>query len=125
MPLAAFHGVNPVLKIVINFMKAIIRTGGKQYLIAAGQKLSVERMKGTTAGQAVVFEEVLAIIDDKENITVGTPLVKGAKVEATLIKEFKEKKIDVFKYQNKTRYRKRYGHRQIKEEVNIEKIVTK
>ncbi|MFA6252831.1 MAG: 50S ribosomal protein L21 [Patescibacteria group bacterium] len=106
-------------------MKAIIRTGGKQYLIATGQKLSVERIKGTTAGQTVVFEEVLAIIDDKENITVGAPLVKGAKVEATLVKEFKEKKIDVFKYHNKTRYRKRYGHRQIKEEVNIEKIVTK
>lgn len=106
-------------------MKAIIRTGGKQYLIEAGQKLGVEKMKGLEVGKPMVFDEVLAVIDDKENITVGTPLVKGAKVEATLVKEYKEKKIDVFKYHNKTRYRKRYGHRQTKDEVSIDKIVTK
>ena len=106
-------------------MKAIIRTGGKQYLVEAGQKLGVEKMKGVEAGKAVVFAEVLAVIDAKENITVGAPLVKGAQVEATLVKEYKEKKIDVFKYHNKTRYRKRYGHRQTKDEVSIDKIVTK
>lgn len=106
-------------------MKAIIRTGGKQYLIEAGQKLSVEKIKGTEAGKTVVFDEVLAIIDEKENITVGDPLVKGAKVEATLVKEYKEKKIDVFKYHNKVRYRKRYGHRQTKTEVTVDKIISK
>lgn len=94
-------------------------------MIEAGQKLSVEKMKGVEAGKAVIFDEVLAVIDDKENITVGAPLVKGATVEATMVKEYKEKKIDVFKYHNKTRYRKRYGHRQIKDEVSIDKIVTK
>lgn len=106
-------------------MKAIIRTGGKQYLIEAGQTLSVEKIKGTEAGKAVVFDQVLAIIDEKENITVGDPLVKGAKVEATLVKEYKEKKIDVFKYHNKVRYRKRYGHRQSKAEVKVNKIISK
>jgi len=106
-------------------MKAIIRTGGKQYLVEVGQKLGVEKLEDVSEAKAVLFEDVLAVIDEKENITVGAPIVKGAIVEATFVKQYKEKKIDILKYKNKTRYRKRYGHRQPKTEVQISKIALK
>mgnify|MGYP003969829229 CR=1 FL=1 len=102
-------------------MQAVIKTGGKQYLVKAGDVLKVEKLPETKT-KKIVFDEVLLVID-KDNPTVGKPTVSKAKVEASLVRNFKEKKIDVLKYKNKTRYHKSYGHRQQKTEVKIEKIL--
>jgi large subunit ribosomal protein L21 len=104
-------------------MKAIIKTGGKQYQVAQGDTLKIEKLPKIQEGEKVVFDEVLLLIDEKDNVTVGQPYVAKAKVEATLVRNFKDKKIDVLKYKNKTRYSVGYGHRQQLTEVKIDKIV--
>ena len=103
-------------------MKAVIKTGGKQYQVAKGDVLKVEKLPKAQEGKKVVFDQVLALID-KDKVTLGAPYVAKAKVEATLVKNVKEKKVDVLKYKNKIRYRKHYGHRQQKAEVKITSIV--
>ena len=104
-------------------MFAIIKTGGKQYQAAKGDILKVEKLaKAKKTGDKVVFDKVL-LISDKDKVTLGKPYIAKAKVEASLIKNFKDKKIDVLKYKNKIRYRKHYGHRQNLAEVKIEKII--
>lgn len=103
-------------------MKAVIKTGGKQYQVAQGDTLKVEKLPKAEEGKKVVFDQVLLVIDDKDNVTVGKPYVANAKVEATLLKNFKDKKVDVLKYKNKTRYSVSYGHRQQMAEVKIDKI---
>ena len=99
---------------------AIIKTGGKQYLVNPGQKLKIEKLDAKE-GEKVVFDEILLISDDKKT-AVGTPYVKDAKVEAKVLKQGRAKKIIVFKYHAKTRYRKKKGHRQPFTEVEIQKI---
>ena len=99
---------------------AIIRTGGKQYLVSAGQKLKIEKLDARE-GEKIVFDEVLLVSDDKKT-DVGTPYIKSAKVEAKVLKQGRTKKIIVFKYHAKTRYRKKKGHRQSFTEVEIIKI---
>lgn len=101
-------------------MFAVIKTGGKQYLIQPGQKLKIEKINAGE-GDNFLFEEVLLTADDKE-VKIGMPLVKGAKVEAGVLRQGRERKIIVFKYHNKTRYRKKRGHRQHFTEVEIKKI---
>lgn len=101
-------------------MFAVVKTGGKQYLVSPGQKLRVEKLDAEE-GAKVVFDEVLLLGDDKK-LDMGTPLVKGAKVEAKVLKQGRDKKIIVFKYHAKTRYRKKKGHRQPFTEVEILKI---
>ena len=101
---------------------AIIRTGGKQYLVTLGQKLKIEKLNAKEGGK-FVFNEVLLTADDKR-IEIGTPLVKGAKVEAQVLKQGRARKLIVFRYHSKTRYRKKKGHRQHFTEVEIGKIVT-
>ena len=103
-------------------MKAVIKTGGKQYQVAKGDVLKVEKLPDAKEGKKVVFKEVLALID-KDKVTLGKPLVAKAKVEATLLRNFKDKKIDVLKYKNKIRYRKHYGHRQQLAEIKIDNII--
>lgn len=102
-------------------MLAVIKTGGKQYLVTPGQKLKIEKIN-VGEGDNFMFEEVLLAADDKK-IEIGTPLAAGAKVEAKVLKQARAKKIIVFKYHNKTRYRKKQGHRQHFTEVEIKKIV--
>src|SRR3989339_474869 len=92
-------------------MKAVIRTGGKQYQVAKGDTIKIEKLADLKDGQKVVFNEVLLLID-RDKVTVGAPLVAKAKVEGTFVRTFKDKKVDVFKYKNKIRYRRNYGHRQ-------------
>lgn len=99
-------------------MKAIIKTGGKQYQVAKGDVLKVEKLPKAQEGKKVVFDQVLALID-KDKVTLGKPTIAKAKVEATLVRNFKTKKVDVLKYKNKIRYRKHYGHRQQMAEVKI------
>lgn len=104
-------------------MFAVIQTGGKQYLVEPGTKLKIEKIPAEE-GTAVSFEEVLLTSDDNTT-SVGAPTVAGAKVEATVLRQARAKKIIVFKYHSKTRYRKKNGHRQPFTEVEIQKIVSK
>lgn len=98
-------------------MFAIIETGGKQYRVVPGQKLKVEKLEAKD-GDSLVFDKVL-LVADGENVKIGKPLVDGAKVEAKLVKQGRSKKVIVFKYHSKTRYRKKKGHRQDFTEVEI------
>ena len=101
-------------------MQAIIVTGGKQYAVSEGDTLFIEKLDAE-AGASVVFDQVLAIVDG-ENTKFGTPVVEGAKVDATIVKNGKGKKIRIFKYAPKKGYRKRQGHRQPYTKVEIGKI---
>ena len=101
-------------------MNAIIETGGKQYTVAEGDVLYIEKLEAN-AGATVKFDKVLAVLDG-ENATFGTPVVEGACVEATVEKNGKGKKIRIFKYNPKKGYRKRQGHRQPYTKVTIGKI---
>ncbi len=87
-------------------MKAIFVTGGKQYMVEEGQEIFVEKLEGDVDSE-IVFDEVL-YVDGK----VGTPTVKGAKVVCKILKQGKQKKVLVFKYKPKKKYRKTQGHRQ-------------
>ena len=101
-------------------MHAIIVTGGKQYKVAEGEILFIEKLP-VEAGDKVVFDQVLAVLDG-EKATIGTPNVAGATVEANTVKNGKGKKIRIFKYNPKKGYRKRQGHRQPYTKVEIKKI---
>ena len=101
-------------------MYAIIKTGGKQYKVAEGDVLNVEKLDAEK-GAEVVFDEVLAIVNDGE-VTVGKPFINGAKVTATVEDQGKGDKILVFKYKAKANYRKRAGHRQPYTAVKISGI---
>jgi len=98
-------------------MQAIIVTGGKQYVVNEGDTLFIEKLPV----DAVTFDQVLAIVDG-ENTKFGTPVVEGAKVEATVVKNGKGKKVRVYKYKAKKGYHKRQGHRQPYTKVEIGKI---
>ena len=100
-------------------MKAVIKTGGKQYNVEEGTVLYVEKLEADVDSK-VTFDEVLMV-----NGTVGTPLVKGAKAEAKVLKHGKAKKIKVYKYRQKKKYRRTQGHRQPYTKVEITKITVK
>ena len=100
-------------------MKAIILTGGKQYTVAEGDVLFVEKLNAET--EATVKFAVLAILDG-ENTKFGTPVVEGAAVEAKVVKNGKGKKITVLKYKPKKGEKKKIGHRQPYTKVEITKI---
>ena len=101
-------------------MTAIIETGGKQYKVAEGDTLFIEKLPAE-AGDAVTFRKVLAVIDG-DKLTVGTPVVEGAKVDASVVKNGRGKKVIVFKYKPKKGYRRKQGHRQPYTKVTIGKI---
>ena len=101
-------------------MHAVIVTGGKQYKVAEGETLFIEKLPAE-AGEQVVFDQVLAVLDG-ESATIGTPTVSSAKVEAKVMKNGKGKKIRIFKYNPKKGYRRRQGHRQPYTKVEITKI---
>ena len=101
-------------------MNAIIVTGGKQYKVAEGDVVYIEKLP-VEAGETVKFDQVLAILDG-EKATFGAPVVEGASVEATIVKNVKGKKVRIFKYNPKKGYRKRQGHRQPYTKVEITKI---
>jgi len=100
---------------------AIIETGGKQYKVTPGQTIDVERLD-VAEGDTVELDRVL-VIANGDRVTVGKPTVDGAKVIATSQGEGKGKKIIVFKYKPKVRYRKKTGHRQLYTRLTIDKIV--
>lgn len=101
---------------------AVIKTGGKQYKVAEGDKFCVEKLD-QEIGHEFDFEEVLLIANAKpENTQIGTPFIEGAKVRAKILEQVKDKKKIVFKYKNKTRYKKKKGHRQPLTKIEILKI---
>ena len=99
-------------------MYAIIKTGGKQYMVEKGDVLAVERLDAES-GDKVMFDEVLAVGNEGE-LQIGNPVVAGAKVEATVIENGRGRKVIVFKYKPKKDYRKKQGHRQPFTKVRIE-----
>ena len=102
-------------------MQAIFVTGGKQYNVSEGDVLYIEKLN-CEAGDKISFDQVLAIVDG-ENSKFGTPTVAGAKVEASVVKNGKGKKIRVFHYKAKKNERTRQGHRQPYTQVQIDSIV--
>ncbi len=101
-------------------MHAIIVTGGKQYKVAEGDVLYIEKLP-VEAGDTVRFDQVLALLDG-DKATFGAPTVAGASVEAKVAKNGKGRKILVFKYKPKKNYRRRQGHRQPYTKVEITKV---
>ena len=100
-------------------MYAIIATGGKQYKVAEGDVIRVEK-RGVEAGQTYNFDQVFAV--NNGEMIIGTPTVAGATVSATVMGEGRAKKVIVYKYKRKTGYHKKNGHRQSYTELKIEKI---
>ena len=98
-------------------MYAVIKTGGKQYRVAAGEKIKVEQI-AADVGQEIVFNEVLAVGNGAE-LKVGTPLVSGATVTVTVISPGKHDKVRIFKMRRRKHYQKRQGHRQQFTELQI------
>ena len=98
-------------------MVAIIETGGKQYRVAQGQLLKIEKLD-VEVGSAVDFDRVMAV-GEGEQLTVGTPLVAGAKVTAEVIKHGRADKIRIIKFRRRKHHMKRQGHRQYFTEVKI------
>ena len=103
---------------------AIIQTGGKQYKVKASEILKIEQLENLKPESKIEFNEILAYGDDN-NIEVGSPLVKGAKVEAELLKNGKNRTILVFKKRRRKNSRRKNGHRQLFSLVKIKKIFSK
>ena len=102
---------------------AVIQTGGKQYKVSTSEILKIERLENPE-GKTVEFKNVLFLNDDKST-EIGTPNIQGAKVEATILKNTKNKTILVFKKRRRKNSRKKYGHRQPISLVRITKIFSK
>jgi len=101
-------------------MLAIIRTGGKQYIVTPGEKIKIEKIV-KKEGSEISFPEVL-LLEKNKKIEVGLPLIKGVKVIGKVVRQGKAKKVIIFKYKAKKRYKVKKGHRQPFTEVEILKI---
>ena len=102
-------------------MHAVIKTGGKQYRVAEGDEIKVEKLADVTDGDEYTFETVLAV-GEGEDLTVGTPLVEGASVKASVLEQGRSRKIVVFKKLRRKDSKKKRGHRQPFTRVRIESI---
>lgn len=101
---------------------AVIKTGGKQYVVAKGDTISIEKLPGEVKkGDAVTFDQVL-LVDNGTDTTIGAPVIKGASVQGTVMMVGRAKKVEVVKYKPKSRYFKRNGHRQPVVKVKIDSI---
>jgi large subunit ribosomal protein L21 len=103
---------------------AIIQTGGKQYKVKAGEILKIERLEESKPDTKIEFKEILAYGDDK-NIEIGLPTVSGAKVEADLVENGKDRTILIFKKRRRQNSRRKNGHRQQYSLIRINKIFSK
>jgi large subunit ribosomal protein L21 len=101
-------------------MYAVVSTGGKQYKVQKGETLRIEKIAGEV-GTKVVFDKVLMVAEG-ENIRVGQPVVENATVQASIVEQDKARKILVFKYKRRKRYRRKQGHRQPYTAVRIDGI---
>ena len=100
-------------------MYAVIKTGGKQYRVSEGQTLRVEKLPGAP-GDKIAFDEVLMLGGD--SFKIGTPLLAGASVKATIVAQDKAKKVIVFKFKRRKNYRRKQGHRQLFTELRVDGI---
>ena len=98
---------------------AVVKTGGKQYLVVEGDLISVEKLEAQK--ESVVLSEVL-LIGDSKGLVLGKPFIPNAKVNAKVVENFKDKKIRVVKFKSKSRYTRTRGHRHIKTKILIKKI---
>ena len=101
-------------------MYAVIKTGGKQYKVASGEKIKVEAI-AAEVGQEITIEQVLAV-GYGADLKVGTPLVTGASVKATIVSHGKHDKVRIFKMRRRKHYQKRQGHRQNFTEIEISAV---
>ncbi len=99
---------------------AIVATGGKQHKVSPGQKIDIEQIAGDE-GSSVELDNVL-FVSDGDTITVGQPAIEGAKVKATIVLQDRKRKVIIFKYKNKIRYRRKRGHRQHYTRLSIDQI---
>jgi large subunit ribosomal protein L21 len=101
---------------------AIIETGGKQYRVASGDVIAIEKLPATEVKDGkVIFDKVL-LVDDGKSTKIGAPYIQGAKVEAEVTEEGRDKKVTVIKFKAKSRYFKKRGHRQPFSKVKIASI---
>jgi large subunit ribosomal protein L21 len=105
---------------------AVIKTGGKQYVVSKGDTITIEKLTTSSnedlkQGDTIVFDEVL-LVDNGSDTTIGAPVIKGAEVKGTVVLAGKAKKVEVVKYKPKSRYFKRNGHRQPILKVQIDSI---
>jgi len=101
-------------------MYAVIKTGGKQYRVASGDTLKVEKLVGDV-GSEIVLDQVLAV-GEGESLSLGTPLVSGASVKATVVSHGRGEKVQIFKMRRRKHYKKSQGHRQSYTEIRIDGI---
>jgi large subunit ribosomal protein L21 len=101
-------------------MYAVVNTGGKQYKVQAGDVLRVEKLPGDV-GSPVTFDKVLMVADGEE-VTIGQPVLEKASVKGTIVEQGRAKKIIVFKYKRRKRFRRKQGHRQAFTAVKIDSI---
>ncbi|MDD2731348.1 MAG: 50S ribosomal protein L21 [Candidatus Portnoybacteria bacterium] len=97
---------------------AVIRTGGKQYIVSPKQKIEVEKLEGKEGGK-VSFDEVL-LLSDGQKVAIGQPKIAGVKISGKIVKQGRDKKVIVFKYKSKKRYQVKRGHRQAFSLVEID-----
>ncbi len=119
------HAVSHRAKFEALFLKglnmyAVIKTGGKQYKVAAGEKIKVEQI-AADVGQEIVIDQVLAV-GNGADLKVGTPLVAGANVKATVVSHGRHDKVRIFKMRRRKHYQKRQGHRQNFTELEISSV---
>ena len=103
---------------------AVIQTGGKQYKVKSGEILKIEKLPDSKPDTKIEFKEILAYGDDK-NIEIGTPVIEGAKVEANLINNGKNRNLLIFKKRRRQNSRRKNGHRQQYSLIKINKIFSK
>jgi large subunit ribosomal protein L21 len=102
---------------------AVIFTGGKQYVVSVGDTLTIEKLEGEhKEGDKITFDKVLLVDNGKDTTTVGTPYIKGAKVTGVFQEAGRTKKLHVIRFKSKSRYFKKYGHRQPFNKVKIEAL---
>ncbi len=108
------------MNLEVTHMYAVIKTGGKQYRVAAGQKLKVEQIPADI-GQEITLDQVLSV-GEGDQLKIGTPLVAGASVKATVLAQGRHDKVKIFKMRRRKHYQKRQGHRQHYTELRIEAV---
>ncbi|HUU71770.1 MAG TPA: 50S ribosomal protein L21 [Burkholderiales bacterium] len=101
-------------------MYAVIKTGGKQYRVSSGEKLKVEQL-AAEVGSQITIDKVLMVADG-DKVSIGTPLVKGASVKATVVNHGRGDKIRIFKMRRRKHFKKQQGHRQNFTEIQVEEI---
>ena len=101
-------------------MYAVIKTGGKQYRIAAGEKLKIEQIPAEV-GAEITLDQIL-MVGEGESVKIGAPLVSGASVKATVLSQGRHKKVTIFKMRRRKHYQKHQGHRQNYTEIRIDGI---